>query len=65
MSTGGIDLAAIEGETEHDEGIFGDHLRPAESFYRLRSAGIIQGASARAAEPRCRLYAAYLARHLL
>jgi hypothetical protein len=36
-----------------------------ESFYRLRSAGIIQGVSAGSAEPRCRLYAAYLERHLL
>ena len=34
------------------------------SFYRLRSAGIIAGASPAAARPRCRLYAAYLARHL-
>lgn len=37
----------------------------AESFYRLRSAGIIAGESATAAKPRCRLYATYLARHLL
>jgi hypothetical protein len=91
MSAGGIDIATIETETEHDEGIFGDHLRrvlgvlarspalmeaarevlqgrpcPAgESFYRLRSAGIIKGASARVAEPRCWLYRAYLERHLL
>src|SRR5207249_2096719 len=37
---------------------------PGESFYRLRSAGFITGASARTAQPRCRLYAAYLERHL-
>jgi hypothetical protein len=91
MSGGGIELGDIEREAEHDEGIFGDHLRrllgvlarnPAlieatrevlqgrpcptgESFYRLRSAGIIAGTSAGGAAPRCRLYAGYLARHLL
>jgi hypothetical protein len=91
MAAGGLDIAAIERETEHDEGIFGDHLRrlrsvlgrdPAlmeaarevlqgrpcptvESFYRLRSAGVITGTSARRAQPRCGLYAAYLQRHLL
>src|SRR5207245_50738 len=32
----------------------------AESFYRLRSAGLITGHSAREARPRCHLYAAYL-----
>jgi hypothetical protein len=37
----------------------------AESFYRLRSAGVLAGESARDARPRCRLYASYLARHLL
>jgi hypothetical protein len=31
-----------------------------ESFYRLRSAGLIAGDSANDARPRCRLYAAYL-----
>jgi DNA-binding SARP family transcriptional activator len=36
-----------------------------ESFFRLRSAGIIAGESARDARPRCPLYGAYLARHLL
>jgi DNA-binding SARP family transcriptional activator len=37
----------------------------AESFYRLRSAGIVAGESARDVRPRCPLYAAYLKRHLL
>jgi hypothetical protein len=37
----------------------------AESFYRLRAAGIISGDSAGEARPRCQLYAAYLSRHLL
>jgi hypothetical protein len=35
-----------------------------ESFYRLRSAGVVAGATAREARPRCRLYAAYLERCL-
>lgn len=37
----------------------------AETFYRLRSAGVISGESAREAKPRCRLYTEYLQRHLL
>jgi DNA-binding winged helix-turn-helix (wHTH) protein len=37
----------------------------ADSFYRLRSAGIIAGYTARDARLRCPLYPAYLARHLL
>jgi hypothetical protein len=37
----------------------------AESFYRLRSAGVIAGDSARDSRPRCQLYATYLQRHLL
>jgi tRNA A-37 threonylcarbamoyl transferase component Bud32 len=36
-----------------------------ESFYRLRSAGIITGESKHDATPRCQLYATYLERHLL
>ncbi|MBL8208493.1 MAG: AAA-like domain-containing protein [Blastocatellia bacterium] len=36
-----------------------------ESFYRLRSAGVIVGDSARDARPRCQLYATYLAKRLL
>ena len=35
-----------------------------ESFYRLRSAGIIAGTSAHDCAPRCELYATYLRRHL-
>ena len=37
----------------------------AESFYRLRTAGVVIGPSAQEARPRCQLYAAYLERHLL
>ncbi len=36
-----------------------------ESFYRLRSAGIVSGESERDARPRCQLYTAYLERRLL
>jgi hypothetical protein len=36
-----------------------------ESFYRLRSAGVISGDSTCDARPRCQLYATYLERHLL
>lgn len=35
-----------------------------ESFYRLRSAGLITGNSARDPRPRCLLYRAYLKQHL-
>ena len=37
----------------------------AESFYRLRAAGLMAGDSARSVRPRCQLYATYLERHLL
>jgi hypothetical protein len=43
----------------------GQHCPTADSFYRLRSAGIVAGESARDVRPRCPLYAAYLKRHLL
>jgi hypothetical protein len=36
-----------------------------ESFYRLRSAGIMTGESMEDARPRCQVYAAYLKHHLL
>lgn len=35
-----------------------------ESFYRLRSGGVMTGDSARDVRPRCQLYARYLERHL-
>lgn len=35
-----------------------------ESFYRLRSAGVVAGESEREARLRCQLYATYLRRHL-
>jgi DNA-binding SARP family transcriptional activator len=37
---------------------------PLETFFRLRSAGLIAGESTADVRPRCRLYAAYFARHL-
>ncbi|HKQ80060.1 MAG TPA: AAA-like domain-containing protein [Blastocatellia bacterium] len=37
----------------------------AESFYRLRSAGVMVGESSRDIKPRCQLYADYLRQHLL
>ncbi len=37
----------------------------AESFYRLRSAGVLSGDSAREVRPRCQLYRTYLESHLL
>jgi len=36
-----------------------------ESFYRLRSSGVVSGKTQRDARLRCRLYAAYLKSHLL
>ena len=90
MAFHGIDLASLEAQADHDEGLFGDHLQrlllslsrdaelcdavrgvlrgqpcpTLESFYRLRSAGLVSGNSMSDARPRCQLYAAYLERHL-
>jgi hypothetical protein len=36
-----------------------------ETFYRLRSAGLMSGESAQSVKPRCQLYATYLEKHLL
>jgi hypothetical protein len=35
-----------------------------ESFYRLRSAGVLKGSSVQEAQPRCQLYALYLKQYL-
>jgi hypothetical protein len=43
----------------------GEPCATAESFYRLRSAGVVVGDGEGEAKPRCRLYADYLERHLL
>jgi hypothetical protein len=43
----------------------GRHVAATEQFYRLRSAGIMSGESAREMRPRCELYERYLSRHLM
>jgi hypothetical protein len=43
----------------------GKHCPSFEAFYNLRSAGIVVGDSVQNARIRCRLYEAYLSRHLL
>ncbi|HTE18262.1 MAG TPA: AAA-like domain-containing protein [Armatimonadota bacterium] len=43
----------------------GQPLPSEETFYRLRSAGLVAGDSPRSARPRCQLYANYLERHIL
>ena len=43
----------------------GRRVAATEQFYRLRSAGIVAGDSAREMHPRCQLYQQYLSRHLL
>jgi serine/threonine protein kinase len=91
LATQRIPFAQFEARADHDEGIYGDHLRrlllsfvneqslvkavrgvlrghpdaDAESFYRLRSAGILAGDSEKAVRPRCQVYFNYLKRHLL
>jgi hypothetical protein len=35
-----------------------------DTFYRLRSAGVLTGDSQKDAKPRCQVYATYLQRHL-
>jgi class 3 adenylate cyclase len=44
--------------------IQGEACPDADSFYRLRSAGVMTGTSVTDVRPRCRLYESYLARHL-
>ena len=43
----------------------GRHSSSADSFYRLRSSGIVAGESARDMKLRCQLYEMYLSRHLI
>lgn len=43
----------------------GQHEIAPDSFYRLRSAGVLAGESHKEARLRCQLYANYLTRHLL
>ena len=59
-------LAKDSALTEVVRGILRGHPCPTpESFYRLRSAGVMTGTSQNDVHPRCKLYADYLARHLL
>ena len=44
--------------------LIGQPCATPETFYRLRAAGVLVGASSQDARFRCRLYATYLARHL-
>ena len=45
--------------------IAGRHSSCTDSFYRLRSSGIVAGESARDMKLRCQLYEQYLSRHLI
>jgi serine/threonine protein kinase len=45
--------------------IVGKHSSSTESFYRLRSSGIVAGECAREMKLRCQLYEQYLSRHLI
>ena len=45
--------------------LVGKHTAATDEFYRLRSAGIVVGESARDMQPRCELYQSYLRRHLM
>lgn len=60
-----ISLSQAEGLCEAvREVLQGRPCPDAESFYRLRSAGVLSGDSARDAKLRCQLYASYLRKHL-
>lgn len=61
-----ITLSQDAGLTDAVRGLLQGHPCPTpESFYRLRSAGLVAGTSAADARFRCRLYETYLGRHLL
>jgi serine/threonine protein kinase len=52
--------------TEAVRGVLSSEACPdTASFYRLRSAGVLQGEAPGNAHPRCKIYTAYLKRHLL
>lgn len=60
-----ITLTQDSGLAETVRGLLGGHPCPTpESFYRLRSAGLITGSSPADTTFRCRLYEIYLTRHL-
>jgi hypothetical protein len=52
--------------TEVVQGVLrGQPYATPDTFYRLRSAGLMAGNSPSDMRPRCQLYASYLKRHLL
>ncbi len=61
-------LAALSRAPELKEAVralsLGQRCATPETFYRLRAAGVLTGASLEEARFRCRLYAIFLARHL-
>jgi hypothetical protein len=59
-------LARDSALTETVKGILrGQPCPTPESFYRLRSAGLMKGSSQTDIQPRCQLYATYLNQHLV
>ncbi len=61
-----LSLSQDHALSEVVRGILQGSAQPdAESFYRLRSAGLMMGESPRDVRPRCQLYASYLEQHLL
>jgi nucleotide-binding universal stress UspA family protein len=59
-------LSEDDGLVEAMRAVLRDEAIPnAESFYKLRSAGLVVGDSVQTARARCRLYELYLQRHLL
>ncbi len=61
-----LSLSQDHALSEVVRGILQGNAQPdAESFYRLRSAGLMMGESPRDVRPRCQLYASYLEQHLL
>jgi serine/threonine protein kinase len=61
-----VSLAQDAALCEVMRGVLQGHPCPiSDSFYRLRSAGVLVGDSPRDVRPRCQLYATYLEKHLL
>ena len=59
-------LAKDPGLTDVLRGVLEGRVCPTpESFYRLRSSGVISGTSQHDVRPRCKLYSTFLKRHLL
>jgi hypothetical protein len=54
--------SALKNEVKNN--LAGKHCLSAETFYQLRSAGIMAGKSMQTMKPRCQIYAEYLKAHL-